>query len=409
MMPFSGFFAFFTVLLSKNYNCYTIIKNNYNCAIFLIWKLFFAKNGIILTYKTLGRIKMKKRSFSTALICLILAIATLFSACDGNAEKQTTTEKADDTSTSSPDLSSEISTENSTKKYSPNQKLIALTFDDGPRSETTGKILDALEQNGGVATFFVVGYNIENNAQVIERASLMGCEIGNHSKDHKTLTQCSDSVIKEQVSAPNEAIKAITGKAPTLFRVPGGAFKGIKSKIGMPLIQWSIDTEDWKYKDASNKNRTSQQRTQDLNTIAETVLSTAQSGDIVLMHDIYDFTADLAQIIIEGLVQKGFKLVTVSELFEAYGIKLEAGSVYRKAEAEVETTTAPVIEKGDYIVGNYYSSVNVHSNADRNSQTVAEISAGEQVTVEESVSGWAYISAKDGTVKGWVLSSLLIK
>lgn len=353
---------------------------------------------------------MKTSKVILALTALVLAAAMLLSACGVKDNSKTTA--AGTSSTGEPAMTEEPATEEPTTakpKYSPSDKLIALTFDDGPRSSTTNRVLDLLERSGGVATFFLVGYNIPDNAEVIKRAAAMGCSIGNHTKDHKILTKCSADTIKAQVNGVNSLLRDM-GIEPTLFRAPGGAFKGVKDQIGMPLIQWSIDTEDWKYKDASHKGRSAEERTADLNRIADMVFSQAKGGSIVLMHDIYDFTADLCEIVIPGLVERGFKLVTVDQLFEAYGEKLENGVVYYSAklpEPSARPASAEPIAAGKYTVSTSGSVLNMRVSPDADSQVLEKIPNGTIVEVTKSVLGWAYVTYN--SAQGWVSSAYLVQ
>lgn len=352
---------------------------------------------------------MKTSKVILALTALVLAAAMLLSACGVKNDSKTTA--AGTSSAGEPAMTEEPATEEPTTakpKYSPSDKLIALTFDDGPRSSTTNRVLDLLERSGGVATFFLVGYNIPDNAEVIKRAAAMGCSIGNHTKDHKILTKCSADTIKAQVNGVNSLLRDM-GIEPTLFRAPGGAFKGIKDQIGMPLIQWSIDTEDWKFKDASHKGRSAEERTADLNRIADMVFSQAKGGSIVLMHDIYDFTADLCEIVIPGLVERGFKLVTVDQLFEAYGEKLENGVVYYSAklpEPSARPASAEPIAAGKYTVSTSGSVLNMRVSPDADSQVLEKIPNGTIVEVTKSVLGWAYVTYN--SAQGWVSSAYLV-
>lgn len=342
---------------------------------------------------------MKTKKLLSAFLAAVISVAGAFSGCSGDETKPVS-----DSNTAS---GTEATT--AAPKYSSKDKLIALTFDDGPYQKTTNRILDVLEKNKSVATFFLVGYNIPDNAETISRAHRMGCEIANHSQDHKILTNCNAATIREQVSGPNESIKALLGAPPVLFRAPGGAYKDIEETIGMPLIQWSIDTKDWKYKDAAQKGRTEEQRNADLRRIADEVVGSAESGDIVLMHDIYEFTADLCDIIVPELVAKGFKLVTVSELFEAYGEKLESGKVYNFAKLPDDSTEpfTQVIAIGNYIVRTKGSVLNMRAEAKPDASVVAKIANGAAVTVSESVEGWAYVT--HGEYSGWVNAKFLEK
>ncbi|WP_027641543.1 polysaccharide deacetylase family protein [Enterocloster clostridioformis] len=186
----------------------------------------------------------------------------------------------------------------------PSRPMIALTFDDGPKTSVTSRILDSLQANGGRATFFMLGSNVNANAGVIKRMADQGCEVANHTHDHKYLTKIGAEGIVSQVGATNQKIQAVCGVSPVLMRPPGGyidaASLNVLGSMGMPAIMWSIDTRDWQHRNA--------QRTID------TVLSQVKDGDIILMHDIYSTTADAAVVLIPELTARGYQLVTVSEL-----------------------------------------------------------------------------------------------
>ena len=186
----------------------------------------------------------------------------------------------------------------------PSRPMIALTFDDGPKTSVTSRILDSLEANGGKATFFMLGSNVNANAGVIKRMVAQGCEVANHTHDHKYISKLSADGIISQVGSTNQKIASICGVSPVLMRPPGGYIDSnslsVLGTMGMPAIMWSIDTRDWQHRNA--------QRTID------TVLSQVKDGDIILMHDIYSTTADAAVVLIPELTARGYQLVTVSEL-----------------------------------------------------------------------------------------------
>lgn len=191
----------------------------------------------------------------------------------------------------------------------PTRPMIALTFDDGPRTAVTSRILDSLQQYGGRATFFMLGSNVNANADVIRRMAAQGCEVANHTHDHKYISRLSADQIVSQVAGTSQKIQAVCGVAPTLLRPPGGYYNdaslAVLGSMGMPAVMWSIDTRDWQHRNA--------QRTID------TVLSQVKDGDIILMHDIYEATADAAQVLIPELTARGYQLVTVSELAACRG------------------------------------------------------------------------------------------
>lgn len=193
--------------------------------------------------------------------------------------------------------------------------MVALTYDDGPYSPNTNRILDALEKVNGKATFFVVGNRVNEYASSVKRAAKMGCEIGNHTYTHSILTEDSPSQIKSELNKCNNAVKNITGTAPVIMRPPGGSYNGtVKENCPLPMIIWSIDTRDWETQDAAS-------------TVSK-IKNYVEDGDIILMHDLYSATAAASEEIIPWLVSQGYQLVTVSELMQAKGIDMKPGTPY---------------------------------------------------------------------------------
>lgn len=192
-----------------------------------------------------------------------------------------------------------------TRKIDKNKKMVALTYDDGP-SVYTPTILKTLKKNDSVATFFVVGSRVSTYSKTVQKAYDNGCQIGNHTYNHKILTRVGKKEVQKQVSKTNRAVKKVIGINPVVMRPPGGATSSnIKSWVGMPSIIWSIDTLDWKTRDSASTQKA--------------VLNHVKDGDIVLMHDLYKATATASQTIIPELTRRGYQLVTVSELAECRG------------------------------------------------------------------------------------------
>ncbi|MEG2378327.1 MAG: polysaccharide deacetylase family protein, partial [Clostridia bacterium] len=206
----------------------------------------------------------------------------------------------------------------------PTKPMIALSFDDGPYEPVTARILNALEKVGGRATFFVLGERLnesEKSREVMKRAYDMGCEIGNHSYDHADLARISVPKMQEQISKTNDLIKATIGQPGTLVRAPYGSINAtVRSSVGGPLVNWSIDTLDWKTKNPSK--------------IIPEVLEHVTDGDITLMHDIYKTSAEAAETIIPELARRGYQLVTISELMEAREVAMVSGKTYSQAYAK---------------------------------------------------------------------------
>ena len=198
----------------------------------------------------------------------------------------------------------------------PDKKMVALTFDDGPGMYTQ-EIVDCLKKNDARATFFVLGCNVDNYKSAVKNAYDIGCEIGNHSYDHKILSYLSSGQVAKQMADADVKIKKVTGEVPSLMRAPGGGVnKTVQNSVGKPIILWSIDTMDWKTR---NTDKT-----------ISCVMNNVSDGDIVLMHDIHAPTKRAALSIIPALKKKGYQLVTVSELAKYRGYKLQKGSIYRR-------------------------------------------------------------------------------
>ena len=205
----------------------------------------------------------------------------------------------------------------STRQIDVNKPMVALTFDDGPNNINTNKILNTLEKYNVVATFFDLGYLVEENPQVVKREEALGCEVGNHSYRHSDLNRLSVSQIQKDIGQSELAFEKVLGHKTKLFRPPyGNANQTVKSTIKYPLINWNVDTVDWKSKDASK-------------IIAKFRETGNYDGKIILMHSIYGSTAKAVETIVPELIEKGYQLVTVSELANNRGHgNLENGKIY---------------------------------------------------------------------------------
>lgn len=196
------------------------------------------------------------------------------------------------------------------------EKMVALTFDDGPSSNgTTELVLDLLKANNAKGTFFMLGERVVQNPAAVERIYKEGHELGSHSWSHPQLTKLSGSQVKKQINDTDAAVKKITGTIPTVFRPPYGAINdAVKALMHTPSIMWSMDTLDWKHKDA--------------NYVANYILDHVKDGDIILTHDIHATTGEAMKKVIPELQRRGYKLVTVSELMLEKGIVMNNGTNY---------------------------------------------------------------------------------
>lgn len=215
-------------------------------------------------------------------------------------------------------LSIALSSKYSIRLLDPKKPMVALTFDDGPKGNPTVQIAAKLEEYGARGTFFMLGLMIPGREAEVRRLAESGHEIANHTYGHKQLNALSAKEIKNQVEATNNALISAIGKGASLVRPPYGAANNtVKKNVRYPMINWSIDPEDWRYQNASR--------------IASNVLKDVKDGDIILLHDIYQSTADACNTLIPELAARGYQMVTVPELFAAKGMKLEAGELYRHA------------------------------------------------------------------------------
>lgn len=199
----------------------------------------------------------------------------------------------------------------------PAKPMVALTFDDGPHKTYTDQILDILEENHAVATFFEVGRNVANCPGPLSRMVDLGCEIGSHSNAHKDLSKLKASALKEDLDKADQAFLNAVGFVPTLLRPPYGAVnKTVKYGTGRTVLTWTVDTEDW--------------LSQDTDKVVSYVQSLASlDGEIVLLHSTYESTVAAVRILVPWLLEKGYQLVTVSELMAYYyGEVLEPGEFF---------------------------------------------------------------------------------
>ena len=197
-------------------------------------------------------------------------------------------------------------------------KYIALTFDDGPNTTTTNEVLDMLEKHEVIASFFLIGNNInEESARAVKRAYDMGCEINDHSQTHSNMTELTEEQIKSEIQTTEDKIFEITGEHSKFFRPPYISVNDTMfDSIDMPFIA-GIGANDWE------DRVTAEMR-------ARMILKQAKDGDIILLHDAQgnSKTVEALDTIIPELKKQGYKFVTVSELFKAKGIEPDMTKVY---------------------------------------------------------------------------------
>ena len=199
----------------------------------------------------------------------------------------------------------------------PSKPMIALSFDDGP-GIYTNDFLDLFEQYGIRATFCTIGNLVNTQSDALARAVSMGSEVIGHSWDHKNLAKLSAEDVRKQLQDTNNVIEAATGVVTPMFRPPYGAvsdtLRQVSSDLGLAIIYWSVDPEDWNTKNAD--------------AVYSAVLQHVKNGSIILSHEIYKSTLEAYKRLIPELLSQGYQIVTVSELLYYTHGELTPGHVY---------------------------------------------------------------------------------
>ncbi|MGM9950301.1 MAG: polysaccharide deacetylase family protein [Lysinibacillus sp.] len=181
------------------------------------------------------------------------------------------------------------------------KKRVALTFDDGPHPRVTKQILECLERYKAKATFFMLGNRVQYYPEVAAEVKAYGHEIGNHTWSHPVLPKLTETQLMSEFTTTEQAILDATGQKSTVFRPPYGATnEAINQKIPHNVVLWSIDTLDWKHRNAEK--------------LVAQVKQHMHNNAIILMHDIHQSTADGLPVILEFLSKEGYEFVTVSEI-----------------------------------------------------------------------------------------------
>ncbi len=194
------------------------------------------------------------------------------------------------------------------------QKVVALTFDDGPYPPYTEQVLDVLKEYHVPATFFVVGQNVEKYPELVKRIADEGHQIGNHTYHHIDLLKANRKDIAKEIDNTNKAILAASGVKPHLMRPPHGfrdpVVMEMMAERNLKVVEWSVMSRDW-----TNPG---------VDTIVERTVKKVKNGSIILLHDGDGITSQASRIqsveaarrIIQILSAQGYKFVTVDEILE---------------------------------------------------------------------------------------------
>ncbi len=186
-----------------------------------------------------------------------------------------------------------------------NLPYIAMTYDDGPHPQNTPRLLDILRKRNIKATFYVIGRSVNLYPQLTRRIVAEGHEIGNHTWTHPNLKTLSNADVRKELNSTRDIIVSTCGVKPRTMRPPYGALRQdqrawIYKEYGYPTILWSVDPEDWKRPGVS--------------VVTSRIVNNTRNGGIVLAHDLHKPTIDAMPGTLDGLLRKGFKFVTISQL-----------------------------------------------------------------------------------------------
>ena len=191
---------------------------------------------------------------------------------------------------------------------------VALTFDDSPNAASTERLLDGLRERGAHATFFLIGEQIAGQEALVRRMAEEGHQIGNHTYTPRRLDNSGALGVRE-LARTEAALSQTLGGSGYWVRPPWGfASAETLREVDVPLIYWSLDTEDWRVLDADK--------------VARRIVDEAEDGDVVLLHDSYESSVDAALRAIDALAARGFAFVTLEELFERMGVTPCTGCLY---------------------------------------------------------------------------------
>lgn len=205
-----------------------------------------------------------------------------------------------------------------------NQKIIAVTFDDGP-SKYTGNLLTELAQRQVVVTFFMQGRNAERYPDIVQKAYESGHQIASHTYNHPYLPKLNNQELQSQLNRTISIFnKAIGTDSSYMLRPPYGSYNAqVLAQIGTPAILWSVDTRDWQSRNAD--------------AVYQSIVKNSRDGSIILMHDLYPSTITGALRGIDYLQSQGYELVTVRELLRRRGISPSANHTYSSAYNKGQT------------------------------------------------------------------------
>ena len=205
------------------------------------------------------------------------------------------------------------------------EKYIALTFDDGPWPVTTERLLDGLAERDAKATFFLIGEQIGALEETVRRMQAEGHQVGNHTYTHMDLSRGDSAERLQEIEKTDDMLRALLGDGCYWLRPPWGFLAADTAQtMRTPMVYWSLDTEDWRRLDAD--------------AVAQDIIDHARTGDIILLHDPYSTSVEAALRAIDVLSARGYRFVTLEELFAQEGITPQIGTLYIRPDEKKPVT-----------------------------------------------------------------------
>lgn len=201
------------------------------------------------------------------------------------------------------------------------EKIVALTYDDGPSEISTAALLEILDKHDAHATFFVNGNHALENKELITAIVEQGSEIGNHTLDHVWLTKVDEAEATRQIIGNEHLLRFLSGQEGVMpLRPPyGDVNQTILDQFNLPIVLWSADSRDWEVKNVES--------------IIANVLAEIKDGGIIIMHDGYPTTVEATDELLKILKEQNYQVVSVSEMF---ALKNQAMPLHEKIKKVTE-------------------------------------------------------------------------
>ena len=198
---------------------------------------------------------------------------------------------------------------------------VAISFDAACGADDTKNIIEILKEYNVSATFFLVGFWVDKYPEMVKYIDESGFEIGTHSNTHPDMAKLDGQEMKNELSLSMEKIKKITGKDVKLFRAPYGSYNNtlieVASELGLKVIQWDVDSLDWKDISAAQ--------------VTDRVMKKTKNGSIILMHNSAKHVTDNLRLSLDWLKMKGYTVTNVGNLVYENNYTIDANGVQHKS------------------------------------------------------------------------------